>query len=221
MKARVLVAIAAVVAVIVAAYLLARGNGGVEGHGSGAGISSAASGQASPGSGTGTARATGAGSGTDPRADDPRAARDGAADRTAMLDAIATARNHRLAASSGPAPSAPELPAGTTLDIQDKTGDTSAWEKRTLGALNTLLGQCYDLGRAEDPKLEGTLLLRFTLVGEPGVGGLLERVDIVPDGTTITQATTLDCMTQQLYALELDPPPEGTRVEREVSLRFP
>ncbi len=149
-----------------------------------------------------------------------------------MLEAIATARSHRAAAparSTGATGGTGATGAGdstgtttaTTLNIVDKTGDTSDWEKRTLGTLNTLLGECYDLGRAEDPALEGAVLLRFTLVGEPKVGGLLERVDIVEDNTTITQQTIRDCMTEQLYALELDPPPDGVRVERELHLKFP
>jgi hypothetical protein len=57
-------------------------------------------------------------------------------------------------------------------------------------------------GLAEDPNLAGTVTIQFTLVGEPKVGGLLERV-------------------QQLYALELDPPPDGVTVERELHLKVP
>ena len=89
----------------------------------------------------------------------------------------------------------------TTLDITDNTGDTSDWEKRATGTLNVLLGQCEDLGRAEDASLAGTVELRFKLVGEPDVGGLLESVEIVDANTTITQQTIRDCLTQQLYAL--------------------
>jgi len=149
-----------------------------------------------------------------------------AAERAAMLQAIETARSRRIAGASAPSSSTGSSTgsadsSATTLNITDNTGDTSAWEKRALGTLNTVLGECYDLGRAEAPKLEGTIKLRFTLAGEPGVGGVLERVEIVDDGTSITQQTIRDCMTQQLYALELDPPPEGMRVEREVTLKFP
>ncbi len=142
-----------------------------------------------------------------------------------MLEAIATARSHRTAAparvTGARGATGDGESTGTTLNIVDKTGDTSDWEKRTLGTLNTLLGECYDLGRAEDPKLEGTVMLRFTLVGEPKVGGLLERVEIVDENTSITQQTIRDCVTEQLYALELDPPQDGVRVERELHLRFP
>ena len=141
-----------------------------------------------------------------------------------MLDAIAKARSHRMAAPAGVGHSTSAAAGGstdTTLDIVDKTGDTSEWEKRTLGTLNSLLGQCYDLGHAEDPTLAGTVTLRFTLVGEPHVGGLLERVEILDEKTSITQETIRDCMSQQLYALELDPPPDGVTVERELHLKFP
>jgi hypothetical protein len=110
--------------------------------------------------------------------------------------------------------------SGTTLDIVDKTGDTSDWSKRALGTLNSLLGQCYDLGRAEDPALEGTIAVHFVIVGEPNVGGLLERVEILDEETSIVQPTFRDCVIQQLYALELDPPPEGVTVERQLTLRL-
>lgn len=153
-----------------------------------------------------------------------------AAERAAMLAAIASARearDHRTAAPTRP-PATPGAPTttgsdstATTLDIIDKTGDTSDWEKRALGTLNGLLGQCYDLGRAEDANLAGTVTVRFTLVGEPNVGGLLERVEIVDANTTITQQTIRDCLTQQIYALELDPPPDGVTVERELHLKVP
>jgi RNA polymerase sigma-70 factor (ECF subfamily) len=149
------------------------------------------------------------------------------AHRAAMLAAIASAREAREHRTAAPTRT-PATPAtagrdstATTLDITDKTGDTSEWAKRALGTLNGLLGQCYDLGRAEDANLAGTVTVRFTLVGEPNVGGLLERVDIVDANTTITQQTIRECLTQQLYALELDPPPDGVTVERELHLEVP
>ena len=63
--------------------------------------------------------------------------------------------------------------------------------------------------------------LRFTLVGEPDVGALLESAEIVDANTTITQQTIRDCFRQQLRALELDPPPDGVTVERAVTLKVP
>jgi hypothetical protein len=112
-------------------------------------------------------------------------------------------------------------PPATTLDIIDRTGDTSDWSKRALATLNRLLGQCYDLGLAEDASLAGIVTVHFTIVGEPEIGGLLEEVEIVDEETTISQPTIRDCLTQQLYALELDPPPAGMTVDRQLSITVP
>jgi RNA polymerase sigma-70 factor (ECF subfamily) len=153
-----------------------------------------------------------------------------AAERAAMLAAITRAREARDQGTAGP-PRPPAQrgaplgtagdPTGTTLDLKDTTGDTSDWSKRALGTLNHLLGQCYDLGRAEDPELKGLVVVEFTLVGEPNVGGLIEHVGIVDAETTISQQTIRDCLLQQLYALELDPPADGVTVKRQVTLRVP
>jgi hypothetical protein len=164
-------------------------------------------------------------------ATDARAASPSVSKRRAdLLEAITRAREARtrrgadpaaIATAPGGAGSGSNESAATVLDITDRSGDTSEWSKRALGTLNTLLGQCYDLGLAEDSKLAGDIMLRFTLVGEPKVGGLLERVEIVDANTTISQPTIRDCFTQQLYALELDPPPDGVTVERELTLKVP
>jgi hypothetical protein len=214
-KARALLAIVVAVVIAFAVYWLTRGRRDAE-------ASSAKPPGVAASSGTspaGDSAATLTGAPTPAH----RGSGHGAAERAAMLEAIANARAHRTAAPAGVthATGATAVDStATTLDIVDKTGDTSDWEKRTLGTLNTLLGQCYDLGRAQDPTLAGTVALRFTVVGEPNVGGLLEHVEIVDANTSITQQTIRDCMSQQLYALELDPPPVGVTVERELHLKF-
>lgn len=146
-----------------------------------------------------------------------------AGERAAMLEAIAKARGRRTAAPALRTHAASATTGdstGTTLEIEDRTGDTSDWEKRASATVNKLFGQCYDLGRAEDPAFGGTIVVRFTLVGESNVGGLLENVAIVDKDTSITQQTFRDCITQQLYALELDPPPDGVTIERQITLRL-
>jgi hypothetical protein len=158
--------------------------------------------------------------------------------RRAILAAIEAARDHRQAGSarrpaapgssptsgpaSGPA-SGPTSGSGsaTVLDIINRTGDDSSWAKRSLATLNTLLGECYDQARAEHPELAGTLTLMFTIAGEPDVGGLLKQVQIIEDRSTLTQPALRECMQESLYALELDPPPVGIEVARELSLQFP
>lgn len=174
------------------------------------------------------AKASAAGATDDARPAAARSSEHRSAERAAMLAAITKAREARERSAVSRTAIAPRGSASgsdsatpTTLDITDRTGDTSEWSKRALGTLNKLLGECYDLGRAEDSNLAGDIKIQFTLVGEPGIGGLLERVEIVDADTTITQQTIRDCFTEQLYALELDPPPDGVTVTRELSLQFP
>jgi hypothetical protein len=157
------------------------------------------------------------------RAPRRRARRDARGDRECARGPRPSHRRaHTPATPATPAPTKTGSDStSTTLDLIDNTGDTSEWAKRALRTLNVVLGQCEDLGRAEDPNLAGTIAVEFTLVGEPNVGGLLERAEIVDADTTITQQTIRDCLTQQLYALELVPPPDGVTVRREIHLQVP
>lgn len=145
--------------------------------------------------------------------------------REALSRALAHARELRLArgAQAGPPAGSPQpddAPAAQPLSLENKTGSNEEWEERQLQTLNQLLGECYDLGRAEDPTLEGKVGLRFTISGEPDVGGLVDDVSFDPEYTTIEQQTLLECMRESVYALELDPPPAGVHAAREVTLKL-
>ncbi len=165
-----------------------------------------------------------------PSATAPRASAPGhtlePAERARLQAALAEARAARAAHESGAATTTtgdrprPQLDDthAADLDLRDKTGDDSAWEKRTLGVLNQLLGECYDLARASDPSVEGKVALLFTVAGEPDIGGLVNDIRFDEAGTTIASPDLRECMRQSLYALELDPPPRGLSVSRMVTL---
>lgn len=138
--------------------------------------------------------------------------------RADLEAALAQARARRTR-SPVTRPALPE-PAPTKLELRDRTGGQRDWERRQLGVLNELLGECYDLGRAEDPALAGTVMLLFTVSGEPEVGGLVSDVHFDEGGTSIAQPTMRECMQNALYALELDPPPEGISVSRQLTLEL-
>ena len=140
--------------------------------------------------------------------------------RTRLEAALATARTRRTSAAPGAA-AAPALPAAapTKLDLANKTGhELSDWERRQLDALNDLLGECYDLARAGNPALAGKVSLQFTVAAEPEIGGLVSEIRFDEGGTTIADAGLRECMTESLHALELEPPPEGVEVSRQVTL---
>jgi len=132
--------------------------------------------------------------------------------RQQLEAALAQTRRRRLAHSNG-RPSEP-------LALANKTGSNEEWEQRQLETLGQLLAECYDLAHASEPELAGTLGVQFKISGEPEVGGLVEDVQLMDDYSTIESPAMRECVTESMYALELDPPPEGVTVARQVTLSF-
>ena len=153
-----------------------------------------------------------------PRAPRPSGSRRlDAASRARLASEIATARARREAAPSPRVASDPGAPP-TRFDLLDRTGATSGWEKRQLGVLNELLGECYDLARADAPGLAGKVALLYTISGEPDLGGLVSEIRFDEAGTTIAHEGMRECMRESLHALELEPPPAGVEASRQVTL---
>lgn len=210
---RPLLALAAVAAAAVLAFLLwPRGEHDTVDEATGAeafvAAAAPAAGRVAPDPRSGDDSTPRAGSTTSPR---PRLTPEA---RSRLAGAIAEARTKRTARTAPPAATA----SPTRLDLRDRVGVTTDWERRQIDTLNDLLGECYDLGRAEDPALSGKVMLLFTVSGEPGVGGLVSDAHFDEAGTTIAQATTRECMIESLGALELEAPPEGIQVSRQITL---
>jgi hypothetical protein len=158
-----------------------------------------------PASGAATAA-----SGATPKRLDPAA-------RQRLEQTLAAARARRTG-SRPAAPSLEDTSLPTRLDLADKTGDTSEWEKRQVGLVGELLGECYDLARATQPALAGKVMLLFTVSAEPEIGGLVSEIRFDESGTTIADQGLRECMSESLYALELEPPPGGVQASRQVTL---
>jgi RNA polymerase sigma factor (sigma-70 family) len=129
------------------------------------------------------------------------------AERTALVEQIRAARQQRTAGAShaGTAPAAtaapaPALPASTV----DK-----AYIRRSVRELLPLLKDCYEQGLQRDAKLAGTVVIDFTIEGEPGVGGVIGHSAIDDGASSLSDAATRECMQETMYALEIDPPADG------------
>src|SRR5579871_452447 len=82
-----------------------------------------------------------------------------------------------------------------------------------------LLKECYDLARAKRPDLAGRLKLRFDIVGAPGLGGIVERAEVVhrpaPDGGAaeeLADATLEEWVQASVESLTFPPPSSNGRV---------
>jgi hypothetical protein len=124
----------------------------------------------------------------------------------------ARARSERAAgagATSTPAPGeAPNEEARGTLDRE--------YIRAAVQEVQPLLAECYELALEEQAGLEGSLVVEFTIEGEPDVGGVVEDPTIA-DTSTLRHPTLDECVRETMYTLEL-PAPEGSG---SVTVRYP
>lgn len=71
--------------------------------------------------------------------------------------------------------------------------------------------ECYESALEDDPELGGNLVLRFSIVGDESVGGILEEVSLA-EGSTLKHPALAECMTESTATLLFDPPEDGGKV---------
>ncbi len=188
-----------------------------------------------------TARAPGAGD-DDPadRAGDPRPSRDPAAPRGGpssppppALDRGRSdklrARIRALLAEAGPArvrasvdtgsaavrQPVPEMPGGG--EGNQAHGAQGEYIRSVVREdFFPLARQCYAEASGKHPGLSGTLVLDFRIVGDPSVGGVVDRASVA-DTSDLQDDEFAECMTQSMMSVSFRAPPGGG----EVSVRYP
>jgi hypothetical protein len=78
---------------------------------------------------------------------------------------------------------------------------------------------CYTSALQDDPKLAGTLIMNFTIVGAQDVGGVVEDASIGED-STLDSLFVSECLRESLMAVEFEPPPDGGRLEISYPVTF-
>src|SRR5690606_5827957 len=96
-----------------------------------------------------------------------------------------------------------------------------AYVKRMMQEQFTpLAGECYDQLLDRTPFVEGNVTLRFSIMGDPAVGGVVVDVGF-GRGTTLNDTEFVTCVRESLYAVVFDAPPKGnSTVTVEQSLEF-
>jgi hypothetical protein len=126
--------------------------------------------------------------------------------REQLVAAIRAAHQHRT--GSGQRPS---------LDGADDDPDNDYVRDAMTDILPDVL-DCYHQARAKHPALAGTLVVDFTIEGEPGVGGVVTASAIDRDQSEIQDPDLGQCVADAMFALEIDPPLDG--VSAKVSFPF-
>jgi hypothetical protein len=135
---------------------------------------------------------------------------------------ILRARDRREAAARSAAAAPASAPAAGTPppNLTAKPDYGKEYIRERVRELIPLLSECYTMALERDPTLEGTIVVDMTLVGEPEVGGLVGTSEIDPDESTLLEAGFTECIRETMYALEIDPPPDGGTVRVRYPFQF-
>lgn len=110
---------------------------------------------------------------------------------------------HRTGGSQGSAGAAEAAPADTL--------DATYIQARIREDLVPIAQECYESALEDDPKLGGKLVMNFSIVGDPSVGGVVDEADADPT-SEITQPDLLECMKESMLSLSFPPPEDGGTV---------
>ena len=143
----------------------------------------------------------------EPRGIAPTVSRTTHAQLLAQITAALT--TGRAKAGAGPGESVP-LPALDKQYIQTQMKEV----------IQPLVKECYEHALLLQPTLAGTLVVRYSIVGDPSVGGLVGESHIVDNKSTIADADLRECVQESMYAARFPPPRAGGQVEVEYPFRF-
>ena len=126
--------------------------------------------------------------------------------RTVLLDAIRQTHERRTGAATSGGTSS----SGTTPPpALPETDMDKKYIRAAVREMVPLLGECYEAGLERDPKLGGKVVVDFTIEGEPDVGGVVGESKIDPTQSDLADPAVLECVQETMYALKIDPPPNG------------
>ncbi|HRI49865.1 MAG TPA: sigma-70 family RNA polymerase sigma factor [Pseudomonadota bacterium] len=81
-----------------------------------------------------------------------------------------------------------------------------------ITALLPLIKECYENALITQPALAGKLVVDFTIIAEPDIGGLVSQSAINDAESTITDAPMRECVQETMYAAQFPAPLDGGEV---------
>jgi hypothetical protein len=133
----------------------------------------------------------------------------------AMREQIVEALRRRTAAEQAKAPAATAATATARADAAavEEELPVGHYDPAYIRAnmhedMFPLIQQCYGNALRRRPALAGNLVLRFSIVGDASVGGVIEDADFA-DESDIQDDEMRTCVRESLMTLTLDKPPEG------------
>jgi hypothetical protein len=79
--------------------------------------------------------------------------------------------------------------------------------REQIREITPLIKECYEMALEENPDLSGKVTVRFSVIGDPELGGLIRDSSILEE--TVGSGALNECIRETMYAVKLDPPKEG------------
>lgn len=121
-----------------------------------------------------------------------------------LREALAARLAVEATGSGGTAPM--PAPQGEGNQVDTALGDYVADVMQEQFA--PLATSCYEALLDSNPEAEGAIVLAFSIVGDPSVGGVVLDVELA-EGTTLKSADFATCITESMYAVVFRAPPTG------------
>ncbi|HWB76991.1 MAG TPA: AgmX/PglI C-terminal domain-containing protein [Nannocystaceae bacterium] len=102
--------------------------------------------------------------------------------------------------------------AGTQEPAPPPTLDKDYIQARIKEDLVPIAKECYESALEDDPKLGGKLVMKFSIVGDEDVGGVVDEADVDPS-SEIKHDALRECMRESMLSLAFAPPEDGGTVQ--------
>lgn len=132
--------------------------------------------------------------------------------------------HQRLTARAPAAPSASPASLASPPRQEAKGSLDKAYIQAQVKEIIPLVKECYDMAleAAENTSepLEGVLKVRFSIIGDEELGGVIEDSQVL-DGTPLSNNAALtECVQETMYGLQFEPPKGGGKVVVTYPMRF-
>jgi hypothetical protein len=101
--------------------------------------------------------------------------------------------------------------AGAEPPLAAEVLDKDYIRSRIQEDLLPIAQECYESALEDDPKLGGKLIMKFTIVGDEEVGGVVDEADVDPS-SDLKHPALGECMRESMLSLSFAPPEDGGTV---------
>jgi hypothetical protein len=110
------------------------------------------------------------------------------------------------AAAAAAAGTFPEMPSSELRDDAGISESGKYIQSRVREDLFPLARQCYETATKKDPKLAGTIILHFRIVGDRRIGGVVDTAS-ADEKSDLKDPEFTKCMIESMMSVSFDAPP--------------